>query len=136
MMPQSINKIKETCIYVADLAISKEFYHGKLNLEVIGFAENRHIFFRVGGSVLLCFIAESTAKIENLPPHFGSGQIHFAFEVAHSAYAEWKDYIEAKGITIEQEVSWGERAKSFYFRDPDLNLLEIVTPGLWEKDHA
>jgi len=51
-----------------------------MGLSIIGFVENRHIFFRAGSSVLLCFNPETTKKEERLPPHFGTGQLHFAFE--------------------------------------------------------
>ena len=52
-----ILKIKETCLYVSDLAKTKDFYFGLLKFEVIGEVPGRHVFFRVGSSVLLCFIA-------------------------------------------------------------------------------
>lgn len=47
-------QIKETCIYCHDLDKAREFYHGKLGLPVISHITGKHIFFQVGGSVLLC----------------------------------------------------------------------------------
>jgi hypothetical protein len=58
----NISRIKETCLYISNLEKAKEFYTGKLGLPVISFVEGRHIFFRAGQSVLLCFIAEITEK--------------------------------------------------------------------------
>jgi len=126
--------IKETCLYVNDLEKTKEFYYGKLGLEVIGFVKDRHVFFRAGGSVLLCFISESTRNVSgsSLPPHHGNGNLHFAFETTNEQYVLWKEKIKSEGIAIEQEAEWGKGLKSFYFRDPDNHLVEIVMEGIWE----
>ena len=35
------------------------------------------------------------------------------------------------GIAIESTVKWARGGQIFYFRDPDGNLLELATPGLW-----
>lgn len=128
-----IKQIKETCLYVSDLEASKEFYHGKLGFEVIGEVKSRHVFFRAGASVLLCFISEASKQSKTLPPHFGSGQLHLAFEVEKEFYERWKHKVEDAGIAIEQEFDWGGGFLSFYFRDPDQHLLEVVMEGMWEK---
>jgi hypothetical protein len=38
-----------------------------------------------------------------------------------------------KGIDIEHEQEWPGNFKSFYFRDPDKHLLEVVQTGMWDK---
>jgi catechol 2,3-dioxygenase-like lactoylglutathione lyase family enzyme len=128
-----VKKIKETCLYVHDLAQSKAFYNGLLQFPIIGEVEGRHIFFRAGCSVLLCFIAESAAKSVKLPPHFGSGNLHLAFEVDKGLYDATKAQIRSTGIPIEQEFNWGKGFLSFYFRDPDNHLLEVVMEGMWDN---
>ncbi|PTX19381.1 catechol 2,3-dioxygenase-like lactoylglutathione lyase family enzyme [Pontibacter mucosus] len=129
----NIKKIKETCLYVKDITKSKDFYHRRLGFEVIGELEGRHVFFRVGSSVLLCFIAEVSEKPGTLPPHFGAGQLHLAFEVEKEQYRPWKQKVQNLGIPIEQEYNWGGGFLSFYFRDPDEHLLEIIMEGMWER---
>ncbi|MEJ8804256.1 VOC family protein [Pontibacter sp. H249] len=129
----TIKKIKETCLYVNDLKKCKAFYHNQLGFEVIGEVKDRHIFFRAGESVLLCFIAEASSKGGNLPPHFGAGQLHLAFEVSKADYPTWKEKIAKFSIPIEQEFDWGGGYLSFYFRDPDKHLLEVVMEGMWER---
>jgi catechol 2,3-dioxygenase-like lactoylglutathione lyase family enzyme len=126
-------QIKETSIYVTNLHSSENFYSGLLGLEIIAHVENRHIFFRAGTSVLLCFISESTKNETTLPYHYASGKIHFAFEVAKEDYEKSKTEITSKGINIEHEHEWKEGVRSFYFRDPDGHLLEIVPSGMWEN---
>jgi len=128
-----IKKIKETCLYISSLAASKAFYHGKLGFEVIGEVQERHVFFRVGASVLLCFLAEASKKSATMPPHYGAGQLHLAFEVEKAQYAPWKEKVKSAGIAIEQEFDWGGGFLSFYFRDPDQHLLEVVMEGMWER---
>ena len=127
-----ILQIKETCLYVKDLAETRKFYAGKLGLEIIGEVPDRHVFFRAGRSVLLCFIPEASMKGDTLPPHYGSGNLHLAFEVAPESYEDQKAIIHNLGIEIEHEHEWPNGLKSFYFRDPDKHLLEIVMTGMWE----
>ena len=120
-------------MYVRDLDATRQFYAGKLGLEIIGEVKNRHVFFRAGKSVLLCFDPEASKKGETLPPHYGSGHLHLAFEVSPDRYEDQKTIIKALGIDIEHEHEWPNELKSFYFRDPDNHLLEIVMTGMWEK---
>jgi catechol 2,3-dioxygenase-like lactoylglutathione lyase family enzyme len=124
-------KIKETCIYVADLERTRRFYHSVLGLPIISQAAGKHIFFRAGSSVLLCFIAEDSRKKITPPPHYGSGRLHFAFEVAPEKYEEAKAFIQNQGIVIEHEERWPGGFSSFYFRDPDEHSVEIVPTGMW-----
>lgn len=127
-----INQIKETCLYVKDLEKTKTFYAGKMGLEIIHKAANRHIFFRAGSSVLLCFLPEVTSEEKELPPHAAHGQIHIAFEVPADDYEANKHDIQERGIDIIHEQLWHAGKKSFYFRDPDGHLLEVVPQGLWD----
>jgi catechol 2,3-dioxygenase-like lactoylglutathione lyase family enzyme len=131
-MPMKIKGIKETCIYVSDLERTKDFYYGRLGLEIISKVDNRHIFFRAGRSVLLCFIAGETEKEEILPPHGASGSIHFAFEVDRKDYDAAREEV-AKSIAILHDHQWKGGLRSFYFHDPDKNLVEIIESGVWDK---
>lgn len=125
------NQIKETSLYVKDLDRTEAFYKDKLNLKVIGKSEGRHVFFKAGSSVLLCFIAEATKEDEKLPSHFADGDMHIAFEVPKDKYEEIKAQIRSQSIEIEHEQQWSEEYQSFYFRDPDGHSLEIVPAGMW-----
>ena len=131
-----IRQIKETCLYVADLDRTQHFYHHLLGLPLIGRVEGRHVFFRAGSSVLLCFIAAKTAVDTQLPPHGSSGPGHLAFEVEAVEYERWKAHLQETGITVEYEQEWRQGQRSCYFRDPDEHLLEMVTSGLWERESS
>lgn len=127
-----ITKIKETCLYVKNLSRTEKFYHELLGFPVISKKAGRHIFFRVGSDVLLCFISEITENDKNLPPHFGSGEQHLAFEVSGNDYQEMKNDLLKLSIKIIHEEHWRKDIYSAYFKDPDGHLLEIVTEGLWD----
>ena len=125
--------IKETCIYSENLESLKKFYHGQLGLEIIDYSPGRHIFFRVGYSVLLAFNPEDSKLKKSPPAHFGHGPAHYAFEVDPLEYLEWKNKIKDLGIEIIDELIWKNGMESFYFKDPDGHILEIVPAGVWDN---
>lgn len=127
-----INQVKETCLYVQNLDRTQNFYQEIIGLECIGRVDGRHIFFRAGTSVLLCFIAEETLKGEKLPAHGGEGKLHIALEIASGAYQQCLQEIRLAGISVEHEQVWGNGRRSFYFRDPDDHLIELIEPGAWD----
>ncbi len=43
----------------------------------------------------------------------------------------WRRRLESEGVAVESVVTWPGGAKSLYFRDPDGNLAELITPGFW-----
>jgi catechol 2,3-dioxygenase-like lactoylglutathione lyase family enzyme len=126
-------KIKETCLYIQDLAKAKAFYHETLGLHVIDYLEGKHLFLRAGQSVLLLFNPEDSKGKTSPPAHFGGGKQHFAFEVKGSAYEAAKREILEKGILIIDEITWKTGMRSFYFNDPEGNVLEILPEnGIWD----
>lgn len=126
------NQIKETCLYVKNLDRTEGFYHAKLELPVISKEAGRHVFFRAGTSVLLCFLADATRASDTLPPHYGEGQMHLALEVSRKNYHQIKHQVQSAGILIEHIQPWDEENESFYFRDPDGHSIEVVPAGLWD----
>lgn len=128
----NFSKIKETCIYVADLEKVKDFYHDLLHLDIISYDEGKHLFFRVGQSVLLFFNPEDSKSKTSPPGHFAEGKQHFAFEVPAAEYEKTKGEIVKKGIDITDTVTWKKGVESFYFEDPAGNVVEVVPEGMWE----
>jgi catechol 2,3-dioxygenase-like lactoylglutathione lyase family enzyme len=128
-----ILKIKETCLYVRDLAAALQFYHELLGLPLINYAPDKHLFLRAGSSVLLIFNPEDSKNKKSPPAHFGGGKQHFAFEVADADYEKVKSELTSKSVTITDEVQWKSGKKSFYFNDPEGNVLEIVPDkSIWD----
>jgi catechol-2,3-dioxygenase len=129
----NVVQIKETCIYCRDLILATSFYHEKLGLPIISFVPEKHVFFRAGSSVLLCFNPDDSRMKRSPPPHFGEGKYHFAFEVTPEEYENHKTEITRKGIPITDKVIWSNGQESFYFEDPEGNVLEVVPEGIWNK---
>lgn len=128
-----ILKIKETCLYVKDLEKAKAFYADVLNLPVINYTPGKHLFLRAGSSVLLLFNPEDSKNKMSPPPHYGGGKQHFAFEVSGQDYQQSKAEIQSKGILVIDEVTWKGGKQSFYFHDPEGNVLEILPDsGVWD----
>lgn len=126
-------KIKETCLYVNDLEKAKHFYQEKLGMPLINYVEGKHLFLRAGQSVLLIFNPEDSREKVSPPPHYGGGKQHFAFEVRAKDYDESKRQIAGKEISIIEEITWKSGKRSFYFNDPEGNVLEILPDeGIWD----
>ncbi|MEP9350504.1 VOC family protein [Xanthobacter sp. KR7-225] len=127
--------VLETGLYVADLARAAAFYEGVLGLAPM-LADERFIAYPVGATVLLLFKRGSTAEtikmpFGTIPPHDGAGRLHFAFAAAEADLPRWRAHLAAHDVAIEGEARWPKGGSSLYFRDPDGNLAEIASPGLW-----
>lgn len=127
-------QIKETCLYVSDLERTRTFYADQLGLEVISFVEDSHVFFRVGTSVLLCFLPEVSREKKSPPPHYGSGKLHLAFEAPEGHYEALLRAVQERNIDVYHYETWARGTRSFYFDDPDGHVLEILECGVWDVD--
>ncbi len=128
----SIKGIKETCLYLEDLERARAFYHGILGFPVIHYEPDKHCFFRVGRSVLLCFNPDDSRHKSSPPAHFAEGNQHLAFEVPAEDYESVLSWIRASKIEVIDRLTWGSGQESFYFLDPENNVLEIVPEGVWD----
>jgi catechol 2,3-dioxygenase-like lactoylglutathione lyase family enzyme len=66
-----------------------------------------------------------------VPGHHSEGPAHFAFAIGAGDYDAWKAHLRAAGVAIRSEVTWPPGGRSLYFDDPDGNVVELATPGLW-----
>ena len=87
-----VQALVEASLYVEDLGAAEAFYRDVLGLAVIGKEEGRHVFFRVGGGVLLVFDPRATLKGETLPSHGSAGPGHVALGVRPESLAEWSKH--------------------------------------------
>ncbi len=135
-MPE-VQGILETALYVADPARAADFYRRVFQFATL-LESDRLIALNVANrNVLLLFKAGATSEpFETpggvIPGHNGSGPDHFAFAIADDDLASWRSHLEQQGVAIESEVEWSGGSKSLYFRDPDNNLAELITPGFWK----
>ncbi len=128
--------ILETAIYVADVSRAAEFYRRIFGFRTLLESERMIAMDVAGRNVLLLFTEGATSEPFTvpggiIPPHGGSGQGHFAFSIASEDVEPWQRHLESEGVMVESVVSWPGKAKSIYFRDPDGNLAELISPGFW-----
>ncbi len=133
-MPR-LNGILETSLYTDNMDRARTFYEGVLGLQPM-FSDERLTAYAIERSVLLLFrkgTTEHQVKLKDgsIPGHGGRGELHVAFPILRDDLESWKAHFSSHGVAIEGENSWPRGGYSIYFRDPDGNLLELATPGLW-----
>jgi catechol 2,3-dioxygenase-like lactoylglutathione lyase family enzyme len=132
-----IDGIVETALHVADVARSAAFYETLFNLSRLA-GDDRFCALAVpGNAVLLLFRTGGTPEPVPtpggmIPPHGGSGHLHFAFKISADSLDACQRELIAAGIPIESTVHWPLGGTSLYFRDPDEHLVELITPGCWK----
>lgn len=133
-----LGKVLETSLYVRDIDRARSFYEVVMGLRPM-MHDARLAAYPVGpGSVLLLFQQGTTGKPAPtpggvIPSHDGSGRLHYAFAVCADALDAWRPHLSSHDVAIESEVDWPRGGRSLYFRDPDGNLVELATPGLWDN---
>jgi catechol 2,3-dioxygenase-like lactoylglutathione lyase family enzyme len=135
-MPPAVVAVLETGLYVDDLQRAVEFYDRLFGFPKM-FRDDRLCSYNVSSrSVLLLFRKKATLEPMQmpggiLPPHDGEGQQHMAFSITADAWDGWISRLRELKIAAESIVNWEAGGRSVYFRDPDGNLLELATPGIW-----
>lgn len=131
-----IKGVLETAVYVDDLDAADRFYSETLGLMRVLDSPRMMTYLVAPAQVLLVFRRGMTIEVSNtpggiVPGHHSEGHAHFAFAIAAADYDRWKTHLQAGGIRITGEVIWPKGGRSLYFEDPDGNVLEMATPGLW-----
>jgi catechol-2,3-dioxygenase len=132
----ALTGLLESSLYVEDVGRASEFYTGLFDFEIM-IQDQRFCALSVAAKqVLLLFKTGSSTEVivmpgGNIPPHDGSGQMHLAFSIPAAALPAWEARLAEKGVAIESKVAWPRGGHSIYFRDPDRNLVELITPGCW-----
>lgn len=132
----AVQGLLETSLYVEDLERAGHFYRSLFGFGTL-FRDDRMCALAVPGrQVLLLFRRGGTpAPIETgggvIPVHEGRGRLHLAFSIAPGELSCWEDRLRELGVEIESTVRAPRGGTSVYFRDPDQNLVELATPGLW-----
>jgi catechol 2,3-dioxygenase-like lactoylglutathione lyase family enzyme len=128
--------ILETSLY-HDAAEGEEverFYAEQLELPLVSRWPGG-LAFRVGAGVLLLFERETTATREGpIADHGTVGPGHTCLLVAGGeAYEGWRERLAASGVEITHEQEWKAGRRSFYFKDPAGNLLEVADGDIWPE---
>jgi catechol 2,3-dioxygenase-like lactoylglutathione lyase family enzyme len=135
-VPESLppfSGILETVLYCeADEREQVErFYSDLLGLQAVARWEDG-TSYRVGSGVLLIFDLERLGQREDpISAHGSAGPGHACLLAGGGDYERWKERLEVDGVEIAHEHEWSEGMRSFYFRDPAGNLIEIASGDLW-----
>ena len=132
----NITGILESSLYVANLNRAARFYQQLFGFQPM-FTDDRLCALAVSDKqVLLLFLRGASIEPIQLPggilpPHDGQGQNHLAFACTADELTKWEQQLTEHEVPIESRVHWQRGGASIYFRDPDENLLELATPGIW-----
>jgi catechol 2,3-dioxygenase-like lactoylglutathione lyase family enzyme len=135
-MTVRLDAVLETVLYVDDLDAAARFYGTVLGLEQASARPGVFVFFRLERQMLLLFDPAAAAGARGVPPHGATGPGHACFAVADAALDGWAARLEAAGVRIEHWQSWPKGGRSFYFRDPAGNSLELASPRIWGFSEA
>ncbi len=107
------------------------FYRDTLGLTEIAKWRDGTVF-RLGFGVLLLFDRQLLAENDSpVAQHGSSGVGHICFLAAPSQYDGMRERLEREGVAIEHDHEWEDDRRSFYFRDPADNLLEVANADIW-----
>jgi catechol-2,3-dioxygenase len=131
-----ISGILETAVDAVDLARTAEFYRRTLGLAILLDTPRLVAFDAGSANVLLVFQAGAverhmTDDRGTVPGHGSRGRVHFALKISADSLEAWRKRLETLGIPLTGEYRWPRGGMSLYFDDPDGNVVELATPGLW-----
>lgn len=137
----AVGGILETAVYVQDLERASGFYERLLGIAPMLRQERLHAFPLAPGEALLLFPRaiskdDSITSFGVVPGHATTGPSHFALRIAEADYERWRGWLDHLGLAITGEVHWPQGGRSLYFNDPDGNVVEVATPGLWPNYRA
>ena len=130
-----VDGIVETCINVAEINRAREFYQFLFNFEAM-VSDERFCALRAGPDVLLLFTQGGSndpvairGGISLRMRHAALATSPLPFPRTRSRLGE-RDCVSAES-KLNRKFSGSEAVPVCIFRDPDANLLELATPGVW-----
>lgn len=137
-MPPRIEGILETAIYVDDIDRAHAFYGTVLGLSCM-FQSERLYAYDLGPSMVLLVCPRLSTKTDIpmpgglVPGHYSEGPAHFAFRINADSIDAWKQHLAQFDVPVTSEVAWPRGGISLYFEDPDGNVGELASPGVWDN---
>jgi catechol-2,3-dioxygenase len=129
--------ISEIVLIVADVARSAEFYEDVVGLEPFSRTGDEWAWFLAGepGTEKRIAVHKGSLLFEEYSPHpegHRFGNIHFALEVPRERLDAAVEHVRSKAVEVygPEHFDWMQ-AISYYFYDPDGNLLEF-----WSREVA
>ena len=116
--------LRHVALNVRDISKSVEFYSNVLGLKLEWQPDVDNAYLTSGQDNLALHRSASGSEVQESLQHLD----HFGFVVRHPEDVdEWANRIRKLGIHLEKEPrTHRDGARSFYFRDPDQNLIQIL----------
>ena len=131
--------IAEIVLVVADVVRSAKFYEDVVGLVPETVPNSEWAWFWTGepGASARLGLHRGALRFEehsSWPPGERFGRVHYAFRVEREELEAAVRHVESRGVTVYGPTyfEWMQ-AKSFYFYDPDGNLLEWWSPDEAQK---
>jgi catechol 2,3-dioxygenase-like lactoylglutathione lyase family enzyme len=129
----NVKGFSEIVLIVKDIPKSKKFYENVVDLTVES-SDKEWVWFYVGDSNRNQRLAIHKGKLlfeekSPLPEGKRWGQVHYVFEVCRNDLETAVKKVKDAGVEVygPQEFNW-MKAISYYFYDPDGNLIEYWSP--------
>ncbi|HYP39300.1 MAG TPA: VOC family protein [Chloroflexia bacterium] len=126
--------ISEIVLIVRDVKALAQFYQEVVGLEPRTVADEEWAWFWAGepGKAQYVALHKGTLLFEEhspLPEGKRWGHIHFALDVPRERLEEAVEHVRSHGVEVygPTDFRW-MNARSYYFYDPDGNLLEFWSP--------
>ena len=131
--PAALEGILETVLYhePGEAEAMLRLYRDLLGMPVVAdWGDGTAV--RVGSGLILLFDREGLADREGpIAGHGSRGPSHLALLASPEDYEGWREGLRAAGVEIVHEQEWASGRRSFYFRDPGGNLIEIAGGDIW-----
>lgn len=135
MDARALAGVLETVLYhdAGSRAAIERFYGRLLGLPAVAGWEDG-VAYRVGPGILLLFDRERLAERRGpIADHGATGPGHACLQAREGEYERWREHLERAGVAIVHDSTWGDCGRSFYFKDPAGNLLEIADRDIWPQ---
>ncbi len=133
----TLSGVLETALVVEDVARATRFYRELFGFEVLVQSERLCALNVRPRQVLLLFQRGGSLDDIQLPGGVlpggmdAQGRSHMAMAIEAEQLEAWRRWLKQNAVAVESTVQWERGGTSLYFRDPDGNLLELATPGVW-----
>jgi catechol 2,3-dioxygenase-like lactoylglutathione lyase family enzyme len=127
--------LSELVLIVEDVPKAAQFYQDVVGLELEHETSDEWAWFWAGnpGEPQRIALHRGSLLFEEhspLPQGERFGRVHFAFEVARDELDEAVERVRAAGVDVYGPIEFDWlNARSYYFYDPDANLLEFWSPA-------
>ncbi len=133
----AVSGVMETALMVEDVACATHFYQELFGFEVMAQSERLCSLNVKPAQILLLFRRGGSLDDIRFPGGVipggidAQGRSHMAFAIPAEQVESWTGWLKQNTVAIESTVRWERGGTSLYFRDPDGNLRELATPGVW-----